>query len=241
MTPPLPPSPSRTWIHGPRTQVPSFSLSVSFFIVVFIFYTILLTQLCGKRGPSSYRIFFYIILRKLKYKDLANNGLGLLSDFHMHTTGPVTHIHSKNTISITWNKLNLLKFSPEIWFHWNSNNIISPEWPPSSFSSFNWHLLYLLLALQTECHIRSWYDSQPFDLFSLDHEKCWSESNTEMDCRPSIHAVEQDFRPPLHLCLMLWVQGKWNMAWFCCPVLISFFLTLPSRCPGEICYGQLLN
>lgn len=237
MIPSLPPS--LTWI-----QEPSFFLPFSSFMIVFIYYTIWLIQLHGKRGLKSYRIFFCITLRKLKYKHLAKNALVPLPVFHMYTTGPVTiytHIHSKNTISITWKRLNLLKSCPEIWFHWNLNNITSPEWPPSSFYSFNWHLLYLLLALQTECHLRSWYYSQPFDLFPLDHEKCWSESNTEMDCRPSIHAVEQDFRPPLHLCLMLWVQGKWNMAWFCCPVLVYIFFSLPSGCPGEICYWKLLN
>lgn len=148
--------------------------------------------------------FPYIFIRKLLCKHVGNSCFSLSFMCIQLVLSLITHT-TKITITITWKMLNLLKSSPEIRVQWNLNKITSLKWPPSPFSSFDWHLLHVFLALQTECHIRSWYYSQPFDLFPLDYEKCWSEPNTEMDCRPSIRAAEQDFRPPLHLCFMLWV------------------------------------
>lgn len=114
------------------------------FVCFFISYTIWLTRLPCKKGPNGNRIFLHIILRKLKYKHLANNAFMLLCVFRMHRTGPATnHIHSKNTISVTWKWLCLLKSSSEILFHLNLNNITSTELHPFSFTSFSWHLLYL--------------------------------------------------------------------------------------------------
>lgn len=66
----------------------------------------------------------------------------------------------------------------------------------------------LLAALQTIQHAECRHDPEPHDLLPVDHEKRRPDPHPEVDRRPAVHATEQDFRSPLHLCLVFRVQGE---------------------------------